>query len=213
MFRTSLLRTASTVAARRAVVPAARTFVSRPVAAALRVNAKAVAPVAWKVGSVRAYSAAGGLSKEDVEGRIVGLLAGFDKVSFLLIFGLWRLLNLLFSCTCTRYQLGRSGAASGVGRKRAAWAREHITRKSTAIDLGGSMDDPLAKLLNTTANIFIHRSTTRATYALYPPSSRPLDCRGIIEPSTDVSYYMQNRSSPPPTLPTTLAWTASIPWR
>lgn len=85
MFRTSLLRTASTVAARRAVVAAAaapaaaaRTFVSRP-AAALRV--KAVAPVAWKVGSVRAYSAAGGLSKEDVEGRIVGLLAGFDKVS------------------------------------------------------------------------------------------------------------------------------------
>lgn len=83
MFRTSLLRTASTVAARRAVVPAARTFVSRPAAAAaLRVNAKTVAPVAWKVGSVRAYSAAGGLSKEDVEGRIVGLLAGFDKVSF-----------------------------------------------------------------------------------------------------------------------------------
>lgn len=84
MFRTSLLRTASTVAARRAVVPAARTFVSRPAAAALRVNAKTVAPVAWKVGSVRAYSAAGGLSKEDVEGRIVGLLAGFDKVSLLL---------------------------------------------------------------------------------------------------------------------------------
>lgn len=83
MFRTSLLRTASTVAARRAVVAAApaaaRTFVSRPAAAAaLRVNSKAVA---WKVGSVRAYSAAGGLSKDDVEGRIVGLLAGFDKVS------------------------------------------------------------------------------------------------------------------------------------
>lgn len=83
MFRTSLLRTASTVAARRAVVPAARTFVSRPAAAALRVNAKTGAPVAWKVGSVRAYSAAAGLSKEDVEGRIVGLLAGFDKVSLL----------------------------------------------------------------------------------------------------------------------------------
>ncbi|KAJ4417867.1 mitochondrial acyl carrier protein [Gnomoniopsis sp. IMI 355080] len=84
MFRTSLLRTASTVAARRAVVvPAARTFVSRSAgaASAAALRTKAVAPVAWKVGSVRAYSAAGGLSKEDVEGRIVGLLAGFDKVN------------------------------------------------------------------------------------------------------------------------------------
>ncbi|KAJ4388077.1 mitochondrial acyl carrier protein [Gnomoniopsis smithogilvyi] len=84
MFRTSLLRTASTVAARRVVVPAAtRTFVSRSAGAALRVNSnntRAVAPVAWKVGSVRAYSAAGGLTKEDVEGRIVSLLAGFDKI-------------------------------------------------------------------------------------------------------------------------------------
>lgn len=89
MFRTALVRT---VAARRAAAAvvvspaAARTFVSRPV---LRVNnankvsssSSAVAAAAWKVGSVRAYSAAGGLSKEDVEGRIVGLLAGFDKVS------------------------------------------------------------------------------------------------------------------------------------
>lgn len=86
MFRTSLLRTAS-VAASRVVAPAAaRTFVSRSAGAALRVNSpKAVAPVAWKVGGLRAYSAAGGLSKEDVEGRIVGLLAGFDKVSFFLL--------------------------------------------------------------------------------------------------------------------------------
>lgn len=33
---------------------------------------------------MRCYSAAGGLSKEDVEGRITSLLAGFDKVRLLL---------------------------------------------------------------------------------------------------------------------------------
>lgn len=88
MFRTSLVRTAATVAARRT---AARTFASRPAAAAstaLRVHAVAattrtagLVAGGGRVGGVRMYSAAGGLSKEDVEGRIVSLLAGFDKVS------------------------------------------------------------------------------------------------------------------------------------
>lgn len=32
--------------------------------------------------SVRMYSAASGLKKEEVEGRIMGILQGFDKVSY-----------------------------------------------------------------------------------------------------------------------------------
>ncbi|CAN8104686.1 unnamed protein product [Discula destructiva] len=83
MFRPTVLRTAARRAAATVIVvpTAARTFASRPAASVLRLATKN--SVAWKAPAVgvRAYSAAGGLSKDDVEGRIVGLLAGFDKVN------------------------------------------------------------------------------------------------------------------------------------
>ncbi|KAF3763955.1 ACP-like protein [Cryphonectria parasitica EP155] len=84
MFRTAALRT-SAAAARRVAPSAARNFgsiVSRPALRQSMVVKKVVAsPAAWKLGAVRTYSAGGSLSKEDVEGRIMSLLAGFDKVN------------------------------------------------------------------------------------------------------------------------------------
>lgn len=85
MFRTAL-RSAASAAARRSVVATntSRSFssvVSRPTLAARAVAAAPVSRVAgWN--SVRCYAAGSGLSKEDVEGRITSLLAGFDKVRF-----------------------------------------------------------------------------------------------------------------------------------
>lgn len=71
MFRTALLRSAVRAASR----PALRTSsFAAP---------RAVAPVVPRVQkmiAVRMYSAAGGLKKEEVEGRIMSLLQGFDKV-------------------------------------------------------------------------------------------------------------------------------------
>ena len=79
MFRTALLRMPAVAR------PAVRT-VSRASRLAIPARA-AVAPAtfaprvaAWN--AVRCYAAAGGLKKEEVEGRIMGLLAGFDKVRF-----------------------------------------------------------------------------------------------------------------------------------
>lgn len=74
MFRTAMLRSAVRAASR----PALRTssFVVAP---------RAVAPVVPRVQkmiAVRMYSAAGGLKKEEVEGRIMSLLQGFDKVCY-----------------------------------------------------------------------------------------------------------------------------------
>lgn len=88
MFRTAAaLRSAASAAARRSVVAnsTSRSFssvVSRPTLAASR--AVSVAPVSRVAGpiAVRCYAAGSGLSKEDVEGRITSLLAGFDKVRF-----------------------------------------------------------------------------------------------------------------------------------
>lgn len=69
MFRTAILRSAVRAASR----PALRTpFVAAPRAA--------VVPRVHKMIAVRMYSAAGGLKKEEVEGRIMSLLQGFDKV-------------------------------------------------------------------------------------------------------------------------------------
>ena len=77
MFRTALLRTAKAAVARPAALPARR-FVSsvamRPVVSRA-VPARAVVGARW-------YSAGGGLQKEEVEGRVMSLLQGFDKVSF-----------------------------------------------------------------------------------------------------------------------------------
>lgn len=50
------------------------------------ISKKTVAPVAWKIAGVRTYASGAGLSKEDVEGRIIGLLAGFDKVRFACVY-------------------------------------------------------------------------------------------------------------------------------
>ncbi|KAL7926984.1 acyl carrier protein [Trichoderma austrokoningii] len=77
MFRTAILRTSAS---------AVRAAVARP--AAVRRTALMAAPRAvaapFRVQSlvgVRMYSAGGSLNKEEVEGRILSLLQGFDKVN------------------------------------------------------------------------------------------------------------------------------------
>ncbi|KAL6876851.1 acyl carrier protein [Trichoderma novae-zelandiae] len=78
MFRTAVLRTSASavravarpVAIRRTAAFAAAA--PRAVAAPLRVQSAM---------GVRMYSAGGGLNKEEVEGRIMSLLQGFDKVN------------------------------------------------------------------------------------------------------------------------------------
>ncbi|KAL1900776.1 mitochondrial acyl carrier protein [Ceratocystis pirilliformis] len=66
MFRSALFA-ASRVAVRPAIAVAPRGLLATPAR---------VAPIA-----IRSYSAAAGLGKEEVEGRIMSLLQGFDKVS------------------------------------------------------------------------------------------------------------------------------------
>lgn len=85
MFRTAVLRTtaAAAAAARRTAVPAARSFsaISRPSLVGA-VKKQQTIPAAWKIGAaVRTYASGGGLTKDEAEGRIMNLLAGFDKVS------------------------------------------------------------------------------------------------------------------------------------
>jgi NADH dehydrogenase (ubiquinone) 1 alpha/beta subcomplex 1 len=76
MFRTAMLRSVAAASARAAVRPAARASqIAFP-----RVSSPAVTRVPSLV-AVRMYSAAGGLNKEEVEGRIISLLSGFDKVN------------------------------------------------------------------------------------------------------------------------------------
>ncbi|KAI1088036.1 acyl carrier protein [Rostrohypoxylon terebratum] len=74
MFRAGLIRTA--VAASRA---AARPAVRRVIMPARAVVAPAPRLVAFQ--AVRMYSAGGGLSKVEVEGRIINILTSFDKVN------------------------------------------------------------------------------------------------------------------------------------
>ncbi|KAM0427932.1 hypothetical protein ACHAPT_007392 [Fusarium lateritium] len=73
MFRTAVLRSVARVAAR----PAAVTRFA--VVAAPR--AAVVVPKIQSFQGVRFYSAGGALNKEEVEGRIMSLLQGFDKVN------------------------------------------------------------------------------------------------------------------------------------
>lgn len=75
MFRSAVLRSASAArAAIRPVVAAQRTaFAAAPRAS--------VMPKIQSFQAVRMYSAGGALNKDEVEGRIVSLLQGFDKVS------------------------------------------------------------------------------------------------------------------------------------
>ncbi|KAI0010714.1 acyl carrier protein [Xylariaceae sp. FL0662B] len=80
MFRTALIR--STVAASRSAARAARA--ARPLVRHAATPARAVltpAPRLAAFKTVRMYSAGSGLKKEEVEGRIMGILEGFDKVN------------------------------------------------------------------------------------------------------------------------------------
>lgn len=76
MFRSALLRTA----------PALRSVAARPAASSARFISVAayrpvvMAPSRSSILAVRYYSAGGSLNKEEVEGRIMSLLQGFDKV-------------------------------------------------------------------------------------------------------------------------------------
>ena len=72
MFRSAVLRSLR-VAARPATI---RSFA--PVAPRV---ASAAVPKIQSFQAVRFYSAGGALNKEEVEGRIMSLLQGFDKVS------------------------------------------------------------------------------------------------------------------------------------
>ncbi|ROW02424.1 hypothetical protein VMCG_06033 [Cytospora schulzeri] len=79
MFRTAVLRSAASVAARRSATRSFSSVVSRPAL----VKKSAVAPFVSRVASwnaVRGYASGSGLSKEDAEGRIMSLLTGFDKI-------------------------------------------------------------------------------------------------------------------------------------
>ncbi|KEZ44658.1 hypothetical protein SAPIO_CDS2728 [Scedosporium apiospermum] len=77
MFRTALLRTA----------PALRTVAARPAVSSTRFlsgvarRPVVIAPTRTAAFAVRYYSAGGSLNKEEVEGRIISLLQGFDKVN------------------------------------------------------------------------------------------------------------------------------------
>lgn len=76
MFRTALLRTAPR-AATMVARPRTLMIAARPAAASARVAVPRVSAFQ----AVRMYSAGGSLNKEEVEGRIISLLSGFDKVS------------------------------------------------------------------------------------------------------------------------------------
>ncbi|KAL5598305.1 hypothetical protein BROUX41_003636 [Berkeleyomyces rouxiae] len=73
MFRSAIVAAARAVTATRAVA-SPRILAAAPSHSVVR--AVRVAPVA-----IRSYSAAAGLAKEEVEGRIMSLLQGFDKVT------------------------------------------------------------------------------------------------------------------------------------
>ncbi|KAI1747615.1 acyl carrier protein-like protein [Xylaria castorea] len=76
MFRTAVLRSA--IAASRVVARpvATRSAFAFPRAAAVASVSRIVA-----IPAVRMYSAAGGLKREEIEGRIMGILNSFDKVN------------------------------------------------------------------------------------------------------------------------------------
>jgi NADH dehydrogenase (ubiquinone) 1 alpha/beta subcomplex 1 len=75
MFRTALLRSAHSAASQAVRTSGA---IARPVAPSSLVTKSRFAPTAFQ--AARCYSAAAGLSKPEVEGRIVDLLKNFDKV-------------------------------------------------------------------------------------------------------------------------------------
>lgn len=81
MFRASVARAAA-VAAPRAAVAVGRVAAQRTIFAAAPVRLTMASPM--KIAPAfapRFYSAAAGLNKDEVEGRIISLLQGFDKVN------------------------------------------------------------------------------------------------------------------------------------
>jgi NADH dehydrogenase (ubiquinone) 1 alpha/beta subcomplex 1 len=76
MFRTALLRSARSATNQ---VLRKSSAIARPAAPSSIITKSRFAPYAFQ--SVRCYSAAAGLSKTEVEGRIVDLLKNFDKVT------------------------------------------------------------------------------------------------------------------------------------
>lgn len=78
MFRAALLRSARSAASKVAQRPVA---IARPIAPSSFVTKSQFAPSAFQ--AARCYSAAAGLNKGEVEGRILSLLSNFDKVSVL----------------------------------------------------------------------------------------------------------------------------------
>ncbi|KAF2244609.1 acyl carrier protein [Trematosphaeria pertusa] len=76
MFRTALLRSA-----RQAIraAPRCQAPIGRPVARSSLFQAKQITPAA-RFQAVRCYASSSGLSKDEVEGRIMDLLKNFDKV-------------------------------------------------------------------------------------------------------------------------------------
>ena len=75
MFRTALLRSARSATSQ---VVRTSSAIARPIAPSSVITKSRFAPSAFQ--AVRCYSAAAGLSKNEVEGRIVDLLKNFDKV-------------------------------------------------------------------------------------------------------------------------------------
>jgi NADH dehydrogenase (ubiquinone) 1 alpha/beta subcomplex 1 len=86
MFRTAALRTAASAVRAVARPVAIRRTAAAAAFAAPRAAAAAPLRIQQSVMGVRMYSAGGGLNKEEVEGRIMSLLQGFDKVSKLTFF-------------------------------------------------------------------------------------------------------------------------------
>ncbi|CAI6334976.1 unnamed protein product [Periconia digitata] len=75
MFRTALLRSARQALR---VAPRYQSTMARPVARNSLFQAKQIVPAA-RFQAVRCYSASAGLSKDEIEGRIMDLLKNFDK--------------------------------------------------------------------------------------------------------------------------------------
>ncbi|KAH6721304.1 acyl carrier protein-like protein [Leptodontidium sp. MPI-SDFR-AT-0119] len=76
MFRTALLRSARSATHQAAQKSGA---IARPASQSSLLSQSRFAPSAFQ--AVRCYSAAAGLAKPEVEGRIVDLLKNFDKVT------------------------------------------------------------------------------------------------------------------------------------
>lgn len=80
MLRTAALRSLAQMAARPVARHAAVALRRRAAVASAAVPRVQIAPRAAAWTAVRCYASGGGLKKEEVEGRIMALLQGFDKV-------------------------------------------------------------------------------------------------------------------------------------